>query len=91
MKRTKLELIRLSGAAVVLVTACLLVFPAPQTSSTAIFAIKTNEFWLNLHSFLYVLGQSQGRPSASLREAVRDAPSDAEQGLHKLTPGEKEV
>lgn|SRR5262245_25425897 len=91
MKRKNLTLIRVYGASAVLMMGCLSVFPAQQTRSTVIFAIKTNEFWLNLHSFLYVLGQSQGRPPASLREAMRDAPADAERELQTLTPEEREV
>jgi hypothetical protein len=62
-----------------------------RCNATAIFAIQTNEFWVEAAKFLYVLGQSQGRTVASLRDAVKDALSDAKQGLQKLTPAEKEV
>ena len=57
-------------AAAVLVMACLSVFPASHTRPTSIFAIQTNEFWLNQGNFLYVLEQSEGRPSASQQQSV---------------------
>jgi hypothetical protein len=84
---------RISGVVVfLLMTSHVLASPAAQAPRPlAIFAIKTNEFWLNLHHFLYVLGQGQGRPPASLRDAVRSAPADAERGLQHLTAAEQKT
>ena len=66
--------------------------PAAQSPRpVSIFVIKTNEFWLNLHHFLYVLGQTQGRAPASLREAVRNAPAEEERGLVSLNAAERKT
>jgi hypothetical protein len=84
--------IKIARAAVFLaLVAHFLASPAAQTPRSTIFVINTNEFWLNLHDFLYVLGQARGRPAASLREAMRDAPADADQGLATLTAAEQKV
>lgn len=62
--------------------------PPPQPGSE-IFRFHTNEFWLNLHHFLYVLGRAQvGKPD-SKREAVGHAPADSEAGLATLSPSEE--
>jgi hypothetical protein len=44
---------------------------------TSIFRIETDEFWLNLHHFLYVLGRAQNNEFDSKRAAVANAPVDA--------------
>jgi hypothetical protein len=62
-----------------------------QPAPPPIFVVHTDEFWLNLHHFLFVLGQTQGRAPDSLRQAVRDAPADAERGAQSLTSAEKET
>src|ERR1051325_8830724 len=54
-------------------------------SRTKIFVFHTDEFWLNLHHFLYVLGRAQNKTRDSSRSAVVNAPNDQEQGLAKLT------
>jgi hypothetical protein len=78
--------------AIVLVTACVPAsLAAPTPRPPTIFVVKTNEFWLNLHHFLYVLGESQGRPVSSLREAMRDAPADADRGLRNLSAAERQT
>lgn len=64
---------------------------APQPQPRAIFNFYTDEFWLNLHHFLYVLGRAQIGESDSKREAVVHAPADAEAGLAKLSPAEREM
>src|SRR3954453_24234685 len=58
--------------------------PKPQS----IFRFTTDEFWLNLHHFLYVLGRAEARMNDASREAVADAPADANRGLAGLTVDE---
>jgi len=71
----------------------LLAAPGPlQTATEAerpIFRFETDEFWLNLHHFLYVLGRHEaGEPDAT-REAVAGAPVDAAGGLTRLSEDEQ--
>src|SRR5262245_19868167 len=62
---------------------------ALATAASPIFQFETGEFWLNLHHFLYVLGRAENRAADAGREAVRDAPADAERGLASLSEAEK--
>jgi hypothetical protein len=90
MKRTNLVLIRLSGASAVFVMACLLVFPAPQQNvSPRFFTFETDEFWLNLHHFLYVLGRAEAKTPDASEAAVAGAPQEAVRGLQGLTRDEQ--
>jgi len=59
--------------------------------SAPIFRITTDEFWLNLHHFLYVLGRAEARTNDSTRDAVAGAPREAERGLKNLTGEERRV
>jgi len=52
--------------------------PAP------IFVFHTDEFWLNLNHFLYVLGRAENQAPDAGREAVVKAPEDQAQGFTKL-------
>src|SRR2546430_15460556 len=61
-----------------------------QTPSSRIFNFHTDEFWLNLHHFLYVLGRAEAKMSDVSRDAVKDAPADAERGLATLTADERQ-
>ena len=45
------------------------------TRTTPIFIFHADEFWLNLHHFLYVLGRSANKTRDSSREAVVHAPA----------------
>src|SRR5215470_3627058 len=57
----------------------------PRHKATkAIFVFHTDEFWLNLHHFLYVLGRAQNKTRDSSRAAVAGAPNEQEQGLAQL-------
>ncbi len=56
-----------------------------------IFRITTDEFWLNLHHFLYVLGRAEAKTSDSTRDAVAGAPGEAERGMKDLTVDERRV
>jgi len=56
-----------------------------------IFIFHSDEFWLNLHHFLYVLGRAENKTTDSSRSAVVNAPKDEEQGLAKLTEAERAI
>lgn len=55
----------------------------------AIFVFEQDEFWLNLHHFLYVLARAQNKERDAARTAVAGAAADQEQGLAKLKPAEQ--
>lgn len=56
-----------------------------------IFNFHTDEFWLNLHHFLYVLGRSANKERDASRDAVKEAPADQEKGLASLKPAEQTI
>jgi hypothetical protein len=60
--------------------------PAPS-----IFVFHADEFWLNLHHFLYVLGRAVNKERDTSREAVAGAPADQDRELAKLTAKEQQV
>jgi hypothetical protein len=63
---------------------------AAQTVQPApIFRFESNEFWLNLHHYLYVLGRARAKTADMSREAVAGAPADEARGLEALTAGER--
>ena len=65
--------------------------PSGATRSAAIFRFETDEFWLNLHHFLYVLGRAEAKERDASREAVAGAPTDAEKGLASLSEEERQT
>jgi hypothetical protein len=60
-----------------------------SAASARIFTLESDEFWLNLHSFLYVLGRAQNKYPDAQRDAVAAAPGEAERGLAPLTDAER--
>lgn len=62
-----------------------------RKAADPILSLRTDEFWLNLHQFLYVLGRASNKERDAEREAVAGAPADQEQGLRALTPKEQAV
>jgi hypothetical protein len=58
---------------------------------SGIFLFRTDEFWLNLHHFLYVLGRARNQERDASREAVASAPADETRGLAKLNTKERDV
>ncbi len=62
-----------------------------NTRNSALFVFHTNEFWLNLHHFLYVLGRAANKETNAAREAVSEAPGDQERGLAKLSAKEQKI
>jgi hypothetical protein len=81
---------RIYAAALVLA----LVAPAhadqPPKPPSPIFRFQTDEFCLNLHHFLYVLGRAEAKATDASREAVAAAPADSERRLASLTPEERQ-
>jgi hypothetical protein len=59
--------------------------PAP------LFRFHTDEFWLNEHHFLYVLGRAEAKMRDATREAVVGAPADAQRGLATLSSDELKI
>ena len=57
----------------------------------AIFVFRTDEFWLNLHHFLYVLGRAENKERDTARAAVAGAPGDQERGFKKLSVKEQKI
>ena len=60
----------------------------PPASKT-IFVFHSDEFWLNLHHFLYVLGRAENKTRDASRSAVVNAPKDQDAGLAKLSEAER--
>jgi hypothetical protein len=83
--------------AAVLLVGCMLstLMPMPAAAqpggAAPIFRFETDEFWLNLHHFLYVLGRAEAKAEDASRGAVSDAPADAEKGLASLNDGERQA
>ncbi|MEO8360697.1 MAG: hypothetical protein ABI672_11760 [Vicinamibacteria bacterium] len=55
------------------------------------FRFIVDDFWLNLHQFLYVLGRVENKSTDSSRVAVKDAPMDEARGLSVATPAERDT
>ena len=60
-----------------------------QDRGATIFVFHSEDFWVNLHQFLYVLGRHANQSPDRNRDATKDAPNDAAQGLARLTPDER--
>jgi hypothetical protein len=66
--------------------------PSPPSSfRTALFRFQPDEFWLNLHHFLYVLGRSVAKMSDASRDAVVHAPAESTRGLAALDEADKKA
>src|SRR5262249_10668812 len=63
----------------------------PQTPAPAIFRFSTDDLWLNLHHFLYVLGRAEARLPDATRAAVAGAPADAARVTDGLSADEHHV
>jgi hypothetical protein len=61
--------------------------PAAQ-SQPSLFVFTTNDFWLNLHHYLYVLGRAHSHMPDATQPAVASAPDDERQGLRTLNDEE---
>src|ERR1043166_920672 len=56
-----------------------------------IFTFESDEFWLNLHKFLYVLGRAQNKSADASREAVAGAPAESTRGQESLSESERRI
>jgi len=57
---------------------------------TSYFEFTTNDFWLNLHHYLYVLGRAHSNAPDATQPAVATAPDDERRGLSLLTEEERQ-
>ncbi len=64
---------------------------AREAHTRPIFIFHIDEFWLNLHHFLYVLGRAENKESDTARDSVSGAPADQESGLAKLSAKEQKI
>ena len=62
-------------------------YQAPRAS--AIFRFESDEFWLNLHKFLYVLGRAENKTADATRGPVAGAPEEAGRLLASLPPADR--
>jgi hypothetical protein len=62
---------------------------AQALQPSPIFRFHTNEMWLNLHHYLYVLGRARAKMPDASREAVAGAPADQARGLERLSDAER--
>jgi hypothetical protein len=65
--------------------------PHAPVTPTPIFRFTTDESWLNLHHFLYVLARAKNGEADSRREAVAAAPGDEARGLATLPVADQRV
>jgi hypothetical protein len=79
------------GTLLVLVFTCWMAEPASQAQSASLFAFTTNDFWLNLHHYLYALGRAHSRMPDATQPAVASAGDDERQGLLLLTEEERSI
>jgi len=70
-----------------IVAAALLSALAAQPAT--VFAFHSDEFWLNLHKFLYVLGRAENKTPDATSEPVAGAPADSEQRLVTLSAADR--
>jgi hypothetical protein len=54
-----------------------------------LFRITTDDFWLNLHQYLYVLGRAEAKMPDATRRAVAGAPEDQAKRLSALSSVER--
>jgi hypothetical protein len=82
---------------VIVVTACGLVGhwatqrPAAQPLRPAYFSFSTDDVWLNLHHFLYVLGRARNGAPDATQQAVAGVAADERQGRATLTAEEQQT
>jgi hypothetical protein len=62
-----------------------------QPAAPPVFRFETDDFWLNLHHFLYVLGRAELNTRDSQRRAVILAPADQESELARLSESERQI
>lgn len=68
-----------------------LTYSAGGPAPAELFRFTTNDFWLNLHQFLHVLGRASNGERDASRGAVKDAPADAARGLATMSAKDQEA
>jgi hypothetical protein len=58
---------------------------APRTAALPLFTFETDELWLNLHHFLWVLGRAEAGIRDNTRQSAVTAASEAERALPRLS------
>jgi len=81
---------RIATCAIMAILVVSIAAPA-VTAPSPIFRFESDEFWLNLHSFLYVLGRAEDKFADARREPVAHAPAEAQRGLQSLTDVERQT
>ena len=61
----------------------------PASRSTPLFDVTSDDFWLNLHHYLYVIGRARTGAADAHQPAVANAPADEQQGRAVLTDAER--
>ena len=56
-----------AALAIVLIVGAVTIPSTPAHAQAPIFRFETDEFWLNLHKFLYVLGRAQNKAADASR------------------------
>ncbi len=63
----------------------------PPARPAPLFLFQAQDFWLNLHHYLYVLGRARNNAPDASREAVAGAPAEAARGLATLSAIEQQT
>ena len=63
----------------------------PASRSTPLFDVTSDDFWLNLHHYLYVIGRARTGAADARQPAVASAPADEDQGRAVLTDAERRI
>jgi hypothetical protein len=80
----------LTVAGTLVVVASLVPIAAVQAPRPApIFTLESDEFWLNLHHFLYLLGRAEAKMPDPPRGGIPLATADAERGIKGLSDEER--
>jgi hypothetical protein len=56
-----------------------------------IFTYRTDDFWLNLHHFLYALGLAEAKSPDASRPALAPAATEWQRAITQLTPDERQA
>ena len=83
--------VRTAILAIVAAVAAVPLAGAQSPGAGPIVVFHTEDFWLNLHQFLYVLGRHEAGMPDSTRRAVAGAPGEAEKVLTGLTADEQRL
>ena len=72
---------------------CLALFVSTSGAWAQVPIVKfyTDDFWLNLHHYLYVLGRAEAKIPDSRLDGVNEAPVDQERGVVTLSADEQKI